>query len=382
MNVSDIKQSNQNKIYTYIRENNSATKQQLAQNLHLSLPTITKNLDHLLEMSLISAQKKNNTNEGRKPLKYSYVSDAKLAIGIDITQFQIKAVLIDLQGSIISSSKIKTTFSQDEIYMEKLGNIVQDLIKATNVSPEKILGVGIAMPGLMNAEGTRVVYGSLIDNKDMDVEIMKHHISFPCRFIHDSSACSFAENWFSLDVSTAYYLSLSNSLGSNVIINRQVYMGNPLYSSEVGHLTLVPNGEFCYCGQRGCADVYCRGDILANQAGGSISAFFEQLEQGDTKLIEIWNTYLSNLAMLISNIRMMYGSPIILGGRVGAHIRDNDIADLRERVDQRNPFSEKSLEYLFLCKIKKEAIAIGAALFYIQEYIEELSQTNINPKEL
>lgn len=376
MNVSDIKQSNQNKIYTYIRENNSATKQQLAQGLDLSLPTVTKNLEYLLKMGLISSGKKDNTREGRKPVKYSYVSDAMLAIGLDITEHKIKAVVIDLQGNIITSSKTRSTFSRDERYMKLLGEIIQNLIRGSRIDADKIIGVGIAMPGLVNAEGTCVVYGRIIDNKGIDVEMMQRYIPFHCGLIHDSAASGFAENWFSPDIPSAYYLSLSNSLGGNVIINRQMYMGNQYYSSEVGHLTLVPDGRLCYCGQHGCADAYCKGDILANEADGSIGAFFEKLAEGEEKICKTWDTYLHHLAMTIINVRMMFGCPIIIGGVVGAHFRDEDMHELRKRVDLRNTFSEKSTDYLFPCRLKKESIAIGAALFYIQTYLESLYQTN------
>ena len=70
--------------------------------------------------------------------------------------------------------------------------------------------------------------------------------------INDANAGCLAEAWADVSLRDAVYLSLSNSVGSAVLIGRRLYLGHNLRSGEVGHTTLVPGGRPCYCGKSGC----------------------------------------------------------------------------------------------------------------------------------
>ena len=58
------------------------------------------------------------------------------------------------------------------------------------------------------------------------------------------------------NIAECFYIMLSNNVGGAMIINGKVYSGNNFRPAEVGHMTLVPQGRQCYCGQYGCVDSY------------------------------------------------------------------------------------------------------------------------------
>ncbi len=378
MNVSDIKQNNQNKIYFYLRKKGSATKQTIAYDLQLSLPTVSRNLELLVREGLLRSDAKvESKSEGRKPIAYSYIADAKIAIGLDITRNHIKCAIIDLNGEMIYYTMVDRPFRREDAYMRMLGTMVEEGINQANVDRNRILGVGIAIPGLVSPDGRHVVHGRVIDNEGMDCATFAKYIPYPAKLIHDSSAAGFAENWVSPEIQNAYYIGLFNSVGSTVILNRALYMANPLYSSEVGHLTLVPDGKPCYCGQKGCVEEYCKAEVLSGHTNNDLDAFFQQLHQGEERLISIWDRYLDDLSCVISNVRMLFGCAIIIGGYIGPYIRDY-LDVLRKKVDERNAFFEESSSYLLPCKTGIESVAIGSALFYIDEYLGPLRKRDLN----
>lgn len=135
-------------------------------------------------------------------------------------------------------------------------------------------------------------------------------------------------------------------------------------------MTLEPDGGKCFCGQRGCLDVYCNATVLAEAADGDLKSFFERLEAGDEKCRAVWDKYLSYLSQGINNIRMLFDCKIILGGYVGAYMEPY-IEQLKRLVIERNPF-ESEIDYLRVCKVKREASAIGAALPYIQKIVDNI----------
>ena len=369
MNIFNIKQSNRKKIYSHFRKVRLATRQDIAHDLQLSLPTITQNLEYLVEHGLISNDcKMANKSGGRHPVAYSYVSDARVAIGMDITQNHIKSVIVDLDGNVVKYLYKKHRYQRSDAYFRLLAQEVEFIIESVQLDRAKLLGVGIAMPGLINQEEGYVVDGRVIDNSGMKLEELAKYIPYPTKLIHDSNASGFSEIWMYPDIHDVFYISLCNSIGGSVFLNHNVYMGEGLYSGEIGHLRVVPDGEACYCGQKGCLDAYCNAERLSNHTHGDLELFFTKLRQGDKKLEGVWDEYLEYLATAVTSIRMLFGCTVILGGYVGVYMKDY-MDMLYEKVDAKSPFGESSASYLIPCK-NIESVATGAALYFIEEFLK------------
>lgn len=75
--------------------------------------------------------------------------------------------------------------------------------------------------------------------------------------------------------------------------------------------------------------------------------------------------------MAIHNVRMLFDGMVILGGYVGAYA-GRYMDDICRRVDERNPFGDRAKDYLVECRYKVEASAAGAALFYIDEFLDKI----------
>jgi predicted NBD/HSP70 family sugar kinase len=152
--------------------------------------------------------------------------------------------------------------------------------------------------------------------------------------------------------------------------NNGVYLGDGLYSGEIGHMCLVPNGLTCYCGNKGCADPYCSVERLWEHTDGDLGQFFVKLREGNDLFGHIWDEYLDHIASLINNIRMLFGGKIILGGYLRDHI-DDYLEDLMSRVDRRNPFGERSSNYLRLSN-NMRPVETGVALYYIKDFLDQI----------
>ena len=374
MNIVDIKENNRKKIYSYMRKNNFATKQDIAYDLQLSLPTVTQNLEYLCKIRLIDSNQKLSTKSGgRNPIAYSYIADAKVAIGLDITKHSINGVITDLDGSVINRIYLKQDFRNNSDYFILLGKAVENMIDSIHLDRQKLLGIGIAMPGLINEEQGYVVDGRVIANTSISNKDFTKYIPYPTKLVHDSNASGFSEIWMTPEIHNAFYISLCNSIGGSVLVNDKVYMGDGLYSGEVGHMNLVPNGEPCYCGQQGCFDAYCNAERLANHSDCDLDLFFRRLRHGDERLQKVWDEYLDYLAIAVHDIRMLFGCKIILGGYVGAYMKDYmDL--LCQRVNAKNPFGEDSHDFLLPCKNKVESVATGASLYFIDDFFKNFGK--------
>lgn len=366
----EIRQKNKSAIFRLFREGENLSRQDIVQALGLSLPTVTHNVEELIAEGLVTVTGSIGNTGGRRAKTYSLVRDARTAIGIDVKKNSVTVMALDLEGSVIGRVQKKTPYASTDAYYRGLGDMVRELVQTAGIREESILGVGIGVPGLVTPDGKTIFYGEILGFTGVTSEDFGRYIPYPTKLYNDANASSFAEFWAYPDTPDAFYIMLSNNVGGSVYIDGKPYIGNNVRSGEVGHMVIVPEGKQCYCGQRGCMDVYCSATVLASAAKGDLSRFFWRLKEGDPKLRAVWEEYLGHLAMTVVNLRMLFDCPIILGGYVGAYIEDY-MDELRALLNGRNTF-DPTADYLMPCRFKDNAIACGAALYDISGFLNSI----------
>ena len=366
----ELKKINRNATYKFLYMHDPVSIQEIAYTLKMSLPTVTQNLKELQEKDLIVETGLLKSTGGRKAKAIAYNSIAKYAVGLDITQNHVGIVLIDLHGKLIKNIRIYYPFINSKEYFQGVGYYVQDFITNCKIENSRILGVGIALPAILSDDRQTVDYASVIDLKGGSVKDFSEFISYPCILSNDANAAGFAELWGEQYIQNSVYISLNNSVGGAIIIDKKIYIGQNQRGGEFGHMTIVPNGRTCYCGQKGCVDAYCSAKVLSDSTNGNIAEFFRLLKLNSEPQKTIWKEYAAHLAVTINNLRMLYDCNVILGGYAGAHM-DDYIEYLRELVSKRNTF-EVDGQYLHVCKYKLEATAVGAALQHVEIFINNI----------
>lgn len=373
LSSNEIKIKNRRRIYQYIRRNGSVSKQDLVVALKLSLPTVTQNLEYLKQTALIDTSKKITNTGGRSATAFSYLKDAKMAIGVYISAHHMNAVAVNLSGEVEALAKEQIAFNlDDDAYLRKLGTVVEKVKVEAGIKDKELLGVGISVPGLVSDDGSYVTYGLTLGFTGKTRDEIGKYVPYSCRLVHDSYAAGYIETWKNQDVRNAFYISLSNSVGGSVIIDHEIYEGDTQKGGEIGHMIVVPKGgERCYCGKYGCFDTVCRAGNLDCYTDGNLELFFDRLKEGDETAAGLWEEYLDHLAHAVHNIRILFDGKVILGGYVGAYIGEY-MDELCRRVDDKNPFGDHARDYLSPCHYKKEASAAGAAIFFIDEFLADI----------
>lgn len=365
-----IKKTNRFEIFNLLYKKNSLSKRDIQLMLGLSLPTITQHLTDLLDEGLIYNNGYMTNTGGRNAAVYSIADGSKVAVGLDITRHHITAVVINLHGTVIASLRASHMFERTDAYLKYLGEMVDQILSENDIDRSKVLGVGIGLPGLTNAAYDRIVYGKILDIQDTTAKDYARYIDFPVRIFNDANAACDIELYSTDTAPNGFYIMLSNNVGGAIFINDSVYAGDDFRSGEVGHLNIHPGGLQCYCGQRGCVDSYCSATVLTAITDGNLNKFFELLDRGDSAVRSIWSTYLQDLAVAVRNVRILFDCPVIIGGYVGAYM-DKYLDELKQILDQYNSF-DKNSDYVVACKYKTEAIAAGAGLFFIKEFVSTI----------
>lgn len=366
----EVKKNNRNRIYRYICKSKTVSNPDIAYALTLSLPTVIQNTKELLELGLLEEVGELQSTGGRRAKALSAVADHKLAAGLDITQNHIGMVLTNLFGDILKYERIYYPYRKGREYFQEVNERLEEFIENSPAGREKILGLGISFPGIVNLQKKRVTSSHVLNVNAFPFAEVDDCFKLPCYFLNDANAGAYAEGIHSETSEPFFYLSLSNTVGGALYNDGHLMQGQEFRCGEVGHMTVVPDGRACYCGKSGCLDAYCSAKCLSGLTDKKLEKFFSGLKQGDRKLADAWEEYTKYLSIAVNNIHMVLDCDIVLGGYVGSCLEDY-IGEIRQKVSARNTFSEDG-SFVKPCKYKVGAAALGAALQVIETFIEQV----------
>lgn len=368
-NNLEVKVINKRRVINLLYQHDSITKQGIARALDLSIPTVSQILKELNERGLISTIGHQKSTGGRKPVLNALVNNAKYSVGMEITPHHIRLVLIDLSGTVIAHEYIRELFKHCPEYAKLLSTLTEGFIEKHNIQKDKILGIGIAVPGIVQIERDVIEYLPTFYVKDFSILNIKQFFNINVQLENEANLAGLAEIWCRQHMNDAVFLSVKKGVGGAIIIDSTVHRGKNYRAGEFGHMTIIENGKLCACGKKGCLEAYCSTNILRKEFKDDLSVFFEMLNKNDEKCIAIWNEYLDHLATGINNLRMVFDAEVIIGGEIHQFC-----PDLREQLNKRlshlDSFNNTS-NYIHISKHGVMASSIGAALLCVDEFLNK-----------
>jgi len=367
-----LKKINRSKIYQYIYRSKLTSKLQIVQDLQMGLSTVSQNLNLLENEGLIEKNGYFDSTGGRKANAIQIVSDFRISIGVGILKNMFHITAIDLYGNTVYTDTIPLIYSNTAAYYQQITDKVKDFIDKNQYPENKILGVSIATQGITSPDNTTVIYGNIMNNTGMRLKDFSRHLPYPCHLEHDSKSAAFLELWNHPELDSAVVLLLNRNLGGAIITNHQIHQGRSMHSGTIEHICVNPDGPLCYCGNRGCLETYCSANSLEQASGMTIKEFFPLLrEKKSPQLIQIWEDYLKHLAFAMKNLNLVIDAPIIISGYLAPYFTEDDTDYLLRQINSMTPFELKE-EQILVGTHGQYTPAIGAALFYVKEFIQSV----------
>ncbi len=363
---------NRRRIFDLIYDSKQISRQGIARKLGLSLPTVNQHLDYLFKMNIIHEDGMiESQSVGRKAKAISVNQSVRIALGLDITEHHFSLVAVDIRGNVLARMHEEFAFSDRENCYADLANYTSEFIAKNDWPREAILGLGISLPAIVTEKGKFVEFGLLVDDAHDFYTKFGKYCDLPFTLYNDANAGGFSEIFSHKNTRRLVYLSICHSIGGAIIEGNQIIGGDNSRSGEFGHLILVPDGLKCHCGKRGCANAYCSPDVLAAYADGDLQLFFRRLEAGNPECVKAFDAYLDKLAILVQNIHTCFDCDIVIGGSI-AQFSDFYLNRLRKIVQEKDYFCQNASEYLRVCFYPFDASSIGAALFFVADFLNSI----------
>ena len=235
-----------------------------------SLPLVTSIVNGLILEGFILEQGLAPSTGGRRPSMYLLNSDhKKYIVAVAMDQLITRLTIYDLsRHTVIPMQFLEFNMSGENSNVAELINFINASIENSNIKRKDILGVGIGMPGFVNAElGVNLSYLPVNDETPLR-EYLTKKIKLPVFIDNDSSLIALAELNFgeAIDLKDVMVVNIGWGTGLGMIVNGQLYRGSSGYAGEFSHIPLSDTNNLCSCGKRGCLEVDTSLLVMAEKA--------------------------------------------------------------------------------------------------------------------
>jgi glucokinase len=249
-------------------------------------------------------------------------------IGIDLGGTNLKIALLDLRYKILSQQVLVTkNFRKKEALILGIIGSVNKIIKDNRLEKTDILGVGLGLPGPIEAK-KGIVYSltNIPGWKNVNLRaILKNKLRLPIFIDNDAHAMAIAESRLGAakGAKNAVCLTLGTGVGGAIIIDRHLYYGSTNSAGEIGHIPINEKGPGCNCGGQACLETYIGNKVIMRNTkklfGRDISLIeLSRLAKNRSKrAISIWKDIGEKLGIALTGVvNFLNPDCIVIGGGV------------------------------------------------------------------
>ncbi|OHB25073.1 MAG: hypothetical protein A2X84_09905 [Desulfuromonadaceae bacterium GWC2_58_13] len=207
---------------------------------------------------------------------------AEATIGVDLGGTNCRAALVTSAGQTGEVLKISTRMDHGyQALLEKLTGLCGQLRAEVRTRGLRVASVGLGAPGIINQDGLVLVSPNLPElNGHALATDLGNLLDLPTVVVNDANAICWGEALFGAGRCFSSFLTvtLGTGVGGGLVLNRGIWTGADGAAGEIGHLTVVPQGRPCGCGNRGCLEQYA-------SATGIVLGVRERLAAGQKGLL-------------------------------------------------------------------------------------------------
>jgi len=228
----------------------------LSERIGKSVPLTARMLNVLIEEGLVVDKGFAASTGGRKPVMYALKPDIGYVVAVAMDQLITKIVLLDLDNRYVTDmKKIDLPLANNPDALSRLTESIDSFINHLKIEKSKIVGVGIGMPGFVDAlKG--INYTFLRANGSSVNQYISEKIKLPVFIDNDSSLIALAELRFgsARGKKNAMVINASWGVGLGMIVNGELFRGHDGFAGEFSHIPLFLNNKLCTCGKTGCLE--------------------------------------------------------------------------------------------------------------------------------
>ncbi|MFP3720228.1 ROK family protein [Niallia circulans] len=314
-----IREQNASLVMEQIVQHAPISRATLSANIGLNKATVSDITKKLLEEKLIEeiGIGESSHSGGRKPILLQLNKKAGLSIAIELGYDFISTMVTYLDGEVVFYNKERGTFIKKENVLSHISDIIEKYEKISNLTTYGIVGIGIAIHGIVNKNNILFTPYYDLDKIELYEELTKLY-QYPIHIENEANLTAIGESTFSTEFNNLISLSIHSGIGAGIIIDGQLFTGLDGRAGEVGHSILYPDGRTCPCGNKGCLEQYCSDKVLLEQfkelkqlSDVTPDLLAEHYYANDSAVQELIQQHCYNLSKGLNNIMTSFAPKII-----------------------------------------------------------------------
>ena len=247
---------------------------ELSSKIDKSLSLTTKILNELIDEGSVVETGYAPSSGGRRPLMYSLKEDIFYTVAVAMDQFFTRIAIMDMHNNYVQPvEKFELHLADNPDALFVLIKHIEEVIARSGISKKKIAGIGIGMPGFVNAsEGAN--YTFLKNNGENLTEHIYKKTGVPAFIENDSSIVALAELRFGAarNRKNVMVINIGWGVGLGMIMGGELFRGENGFAGEFSHIPLFNNGKLCSCGKSGCLETETSLFVIVEKAKTGIQA--------------------------------------------------------------------------------------------------------------
>lgn len=256
---TSLHRANLERVVRAVRMAGSLTQAEIARSTGLSAATVSNIVRELKDGGTVEVTP--TSAGGRRARSVSLSGDAGIVIGVDFGHTHLRVAVGNLAHQVLAeeSEPLDVDASSAEGF-GRAERLVNRLIETTGIGPDKVIGVGLGVPGPIDVESgtlgsTSILPGWTGINPSAELAA---RLGVPVYVDNDANLGALGELvWGSgRGVKDLAYIKVASGVGAGLVIDGHIYRGPGGTAGEIGHITLDESGPVCRCGNRGCLETF------------------------------------------------------------------------------------------------------------------------------
>jgi glucokinase-like ROK family protein len=327
---SSLHRANLERVLRAVRMAGSLTQAEIARTTGLSAATVSNIVRELRESGTVVVTP--TSSGGRRARSVSLSADAGIVVGVDFGHSHLRVAVGNLAHRVLAeeSAPIDTDANADQGF-DRAEQIVARLLEETGFGRDKVIGVGLGVPGPIDVETGAVGSTAILPGWSGIVpgRELSSRLGMPVYVDNDANLGALGELVWGAGrgLTDLAYIKMASGVGAGLVIAGQIYRGPGGTAGEIGHITLDESGPVCRCGNRGCLETFVSARHVLNLLAAShgpdltIPKVVQLAQQGDLGCRRVIadvgrqvGTGVANLCNLLNPRRVILGGDLAEAG--------------------------------------------------------------------
>ncbi|MBI4971146.1 MAG: ROK family protein [Candidatus Omnitrophica bacterium] len=232
-------------ILEVIRKNGPISRTDISKITEFNIVTVSNYVNHYIKKGLVVEGELDESTGGRKPILVELNPKAAYIVGVGLNMLSMVGVLVDLETNVLYEVKRERKPENSESMIEKMIQLAEEIIDKSGIEKQKIAGLGVAIPGIIDEKGRTIRWPGSLGTKDISIcvsikDLFEKRLNIPTFVENDANAAVLGEKWLGLDRDVRHMIYMFSGVGCGVMINGEIYRGATGAAGELGIISNNP----------------------------------------------------------------------------------------------------------------------------------------------